>query len=146
MPCNLKVPPSLPSHLHLKECHLHKLVARKQLSWEMQCIKWQRTALPAWGITLLMSEQKHAEGEMKRLPALTIQGTSCSCKPERKRNSVRPIWPSRGNGRPVNGEQVFALLFLLFFWPRQDLKGRQGEKTKNMGSREWRSLLQSYYE
>lgn len=68
----IKAPPPLPSHLHLRECHLHKLVARKQLSWEMQCVKWQRTALPARGITLLMSAQKHAEGEMKRLPALTM--------------------------------------------------------------------------
>lgn len=35
----MTVPPSLPSHLHLKECHLHKLVARRQLSWETQCVK-----------------------------------------------------------------------------------------------------------
>lgn len=62
----------------------------------------------------MMSAQKHAEGENKRLPALTIQGTSCSSTQERNRNSVRPVWPSSGNAGTVNEEQVFALLFLLF--------------------------------
>lgn len=101
----------------------------------------QRAALAAGGTTLLLSAQKHTEGQMERLLAPDSLGHyNCSCMQERDRDFVRPVWSPSGSTGISNGEQVFVLLSLVLL-NEFGLKSKEGDKTKNMGCRERSSLL-----
>lgn len=118
------------SFLHLKECALHTVVARGQISWEIQQVWHDKVcaALVAWWTAVFMPiQKKHRSPNWKDS---SLQGKVLAVLSVREKEFCEPDMASYWRHKDQQGRTSICFALSLVLLTKLGLKSKEGDKTR----------------